>query len=417
MLFALLGDHPDGLDMTRALVESGRHRLAAYSGSAVGAETLRQWGIVFVAVGDVEEILADPAVEAVIVAGPAGVRPAQLRRALQSERHVLCVHPADAGPDVAYEAQMIQGDTGQVLLPLLPEALHPAFRRLAEVVGLRHGRSSPEAHEKEIASLPAQAASSITLLEGERSSTESVLVEADAPDGRPGVPGWNVLRLVGGEIGELSAFAAAEELLPQEPLLLAGGFLGGGLFRMTLLPRQPESRWRLTLAGAHQRAELLFPQGWPGPARLTWLDDAGRTQEESWPSWDPWPALVLVFEEAVRNQQHAEGRIPNRQAAPWALSWIDEIRSLELDDAARRSLARRRTSTLDHQIATEEASFKGAMTLVGCGLLWVSLALLILSVWVPWLGWVIAPLFGLFLLLQLFSWALPKNEPNHGSHG
>ena len=95
---------------------------------------LRRLGGEVRCVSDVEEVLADPAIEAVIVAGHPGVRPAQLRRALQSERHVLCVHPPDQTPEIAYEAAMIRNDTGCVLMPLLPEATHPAIRRLAEFV-------------------------------------------------------------------------------------------------------------------------------------------------------------------------------------------------------------------------------------------------------------------------------------------
>src|SRR5207302_660210 len=91
MRFALLGDHPDGLDMAHALADSGWHELSVYSGPPVGAEYLRRWGIAVKLVGDLEEILADPAIDAVIVAGSPANRPAQLRRALQSERHVLCV--------------------------------------------------------------------------------------------------------------------------------------------------------------------------------------------------------------------------------------------------------------------------------------------------------------------------------------
>src|SRR5262249_54360610 len=53
-----------------------------------------------------EEVLADPAVDAVIVASPLPERAAELRRALQSERHVLCAYPPDATPDAAYEAAM-----------------------------------------------------------------------------------------------------------------------------------------------------------------------------------------------------------------------------------------------------------------------------------------------------------------------
>src|SRR2546430_12578711 len=64
--------------------------------------------------GDMEEILADPTMDAVIVAGDSGQRPLQLRRALQSERHVLCVFPPDQSPDITYEAAMIQADTRRV---------------------------------------------------------------------------------------------------------------------------------------------------------------------------------------------------------------------------------------------------------------------------------------------------------------
>jgi hypothetical protein len=46
------------------------------------------------------------------------------------------------------------------------------------------------------------------------------------------------------------------------------------------------------------------------------------------------------------------------------------------------------------------------MTLVGCSVLWGSLVLLILSRWVPWLGWVIVPLLVLFLALQLLRWVV-----------
>ena len=60
--------------------------------------------------GDLEEVLADPAIDAVIVAGGPSVRAAQLRRALQSERYVVCVHPADDTADLAYEAASIQSE-------------------------------------------------------------------------------------------------------------------------------------------------------------------------------------------------------------------------------------------------------------------------------------------------------------------
>ena len=58
MNFALLGDHPDGLAMTRILVSLRRHQLIAYHGPAVGAEFLRRWGLMFETLGDIEDAIA-----------------------------------------------------------------------------------------------------------------------------------------------------------------------------------------------------------------------------------------------------------------------------------------------------------------------------------------------------------------------
>jgi len=91
------------------------------------------------------------------------------------------------------------------------------------------------------------------------------------------------------------------------------------------------------------------------------------------------------------------------------LSWQDEIRCLELDDAAVRAVERRRVVGLDNLEASEDANFKSTMTLVGCSLLWLSLLLLILSAWQPWLGWLIVPLFGVFLVMQLLRWTSPAS--------
>ncbi len=377
MRFALLGDHPDGLDMARALVESGRHALAVYSGPPLGIEYLARAGLRPPRVGDLEEVLADPGIDAVIVAGSLSNRAAQLRRALQSERHVLCVHPADRLPDVAYEAAMLQTDTGCVLLPLLPEALHPGVRRLAELA--RAGEPEPR------------------LLEFERWSTEELIGSGDAEGRGRSVPGWDVLRAVGGEIAEVSALSGVEaELAPDEPLLLVGRFVDGLLLQATYLPHQAEPRWRLALVYRTGRAALEFEGGWPGPARLSYTDVHGQPHAETWPALDPWAALVDAFEHAM-------------DGGDTAVAWHDELRALELDDAARRSIERRRSSTLEYQEATEQASFKGTMTLVGCGLLWLVPVLLILALWMPKLAWVIAPVLGVFLLLQVLRWVIPRS--------
>ena len=374
--------------MACALAQSGRHRILAYT-AALGEEILQRLGGEARRVSDPEEILADPAVEAVVIAGHPSVRPAQLRRALQSERQVLCVHPLDQTPEIAYEAAMIRNDTGCVLLPLLPEATHPAFRRLAEFVRRKDGDGSP--------------IGTFRLLAMERGAAEEVLDGIWIAGQKPSFPGWDILRTVGGEIQEVSAFAEQEELGESEPVLVAGRFEQGGLFQLTLMPREKAPGWRLTLAGSDGRAELFFPLGWNGPAYLNWADENGEPHEESWERWDPWPVLVEMFEQTVERRAGVGAGLPTGPR----LTWQDAIRGLELDDAARRSVERRRSSLLEYPEATEEVGFKGTMTLLGCGLVWAVLLMMILSVWWPKVGWLIVPLLVVFLALQFLRYLLP----------
>ncbi len=389
MRFALLGNHVDGLALTAAMVASGRHQLLYHAGPAdsVFREHLppgiRQ-------VHDLEEILADPDVELVVVASGPANRAAHLRRAVQSERHVVCVHPSSDTPDAAYEVGMIQQDTRLALVPLLPAASHPAIRRLGEFL-------SPDRSG-------ANGLGDFLLLEIEFWSVGEVLLEAGGAGRRPCLPGWDVLRALGGEVAELSVLAPAEEIELGTPLLASGRFERGGMFQVSLVPHRPEPRWRLRLVGSTGQVELLFPLGEPGPAFLTWRDAAGEMHEETWDAANSWPALVEQIEAAIAA---ASLRVEPGGSRP---SWQDEVRCLELDDAARRSAHRRRTVLLEYPESSEEVSFKGTMTLVGCGMLWGIILLLILSRWVPWLGWAVGPLLGVFLLLQLLRWIIPPPQ-------
>lgn len=389
MRFALLGSHPDGLEMASALVEVGGHELIAYTGLKGHEDYLRRWGASARPVGDLEEVLANPAIEMVIVAGNPSNRPTQLRRALQSERHVLCVHPADQNADIGHEAAMIQQDTKCLLMPLLYEALHPAFTRLAQMLDDPDG--------------PVGA---LQLMDRERRFTGGALLDAEIPGHRPSVPGWDVLRRLGGEIIELSAFTSGEELDVQKPTLLFGAFKNSELFQASLLPNQERAMDRMTLSGTRGKVQLLFPIGWPGPAFLSWRDANGRSQEEAFEVWDPWPTMVKVFEQNLGREKKTSLSRP---------TWQDAVHGLELDEAARRSVERRRTSTLEYQEASEEVGFKSTMTLVGCGLLWAILLLLILSYWAPVVGWIIIPVLVLFLGMQLLRWVIPREQSTDAS--
>jgi predicted dehydrogenase len=397
MQFALLGSHPAGLAMSKALEISGRHKVVVYCGLPAGREMLTSaLGKAISVVGDVEEALANPAVEAVIVASAPQSRPAQLRRALQADRHVLCVHPADISPDVAYEAAMIQGDTGCVLLPLMLDTLHPGIARLAALI--RQGSIGPPG-----------------LIQAELDPAHGAVLNVLGSKPSFSFGFWDVLRFLGGEIAEVMAFGKAERFQENTPLLVEGRFEIGCLFQVTII--SAEQGDRLVLRAGQNHADLLMQEGIGGPSSLIWKGNDQVNHREEWQTWDGWQEMVAVFERALAEPKRLSpaGAVEPVSAVGTSLrpSWHDAVRALELDDAARRSLEHRRASLLEYQEATEEASFKGTMTLVGCGLLWALVALLVLSRWFPWLGWIFIPLLALFLVLQLFRWALTSERAAH----
>jgi hypothetical protein len=347
MRFAVIGDHADGWRLAQALRDSGRHDVVACA-----ACDSPPWPHIR-NVADPEELLADPQIEAVIVASPLGKRIDHLRRVLQSERSAFCVHPVDSRPDGGHEIHMLQGDVHQVVLPILPDAVAPSMDRGPNDV-----------------------------LDLESGSTGTALFEPGQSDGRPIFPHWTLLRRLGGEIVEIAVLASKEDIEAGEPAIGFGKFQDGRLFQATWLSNQKRPQISLTVRGSNDPPTLVADE----PAA--------------------WSALVQRFESAMGRLKSAPRVAPGSGPAVDlrdGLGWQDEIRALELNDLARRSIERRRAYSLDFQEATEEVGFKGTMTLVGCALLWLAPVILIASAWVPWLGWLIVPVLVAFLAMQFLK--------------
>jgi len=200
---------------------------------------------------------------------------------------------------------------------------------------------------------------------------------------RPAFPGWTLLRRAGGEIVEISAFAAHDEVRLADAVLGCGKFQSGQLLRISWLSAQMKNYVRLSFAGVDRE-----------PMEIA-LDDPVL-----------WQRIVERFEFAVEKLKTAP-RVPPGSGPALDLrddlGWNDEIRALELNDLARRSIERRRAYALDFQEATEEVGFKGTMTLVGCALLWLIPLVLLLSAWIPWLFWLVVPVLLVFLALQFLK--------------
>jgi predicted dehydrogenase len=378
MNFALIGGHPDGLAVAAALQGGGHGDLRWFAGPPDAAAALAARGLACQRLSDLEELLAHDEVDLVIVADELKHRPASLRRTVQAAKHVLCVHPADDNPTIAYEVGLILADTRRACLPILRAAPAAAWRKLRELVA-SGGLGALQRIEAEFALPPLPAGR-------ERTWDDTPLPSL-----------WHLLRQLGGEVREVSAFAAAEkELLPAEPVTLSGKFETNGLFQVAVGPRRGD---RLACVGERGQVEIAWPEGRHGPAILR-IGAGPEEQTETHAADGAWRDFAGQLMSALAGKPAA------------AATWHDATRCLELLQAAGESVERRRVVTLVYQDFTEKASFKGAMTATGCALIWISIILLFLSPFAPWLLYLVPAALGLFLILQTLRWVVPDAPEN-----
>jgi predicted dehydrogenase len=86
------------------------------------------------ATGDFDELLADEAVEAVVVATPVPTHASLARRALAAGKHVFVEKPMALGADEAEELVALAAERGLVLMPGHLLLYHPAVVKLKELV-------------------------------------------------------------------------------------------------------------------------------------------------------------------------------------------------------------------------------------------------------------------------------------------
>jgi len=96
--------------------------------------------------------------------------------------------------------------------------------------------------------------------------------------------------------------------------------------------------------------------------------------------------------------------------------WSDAARAVELAEAVERSVRRGRTIELHDEDFSEEATFKGTMTSLGCAVLMFGLVTLVVAAAFRqhgrWL-YVLLVVFLLFLALQLFRLVF-RGRPKSG---
>ncbi|MEW1719131.1 Gfo/Idh/MocA family oxidoreductase [Streptomyces sp. NPDC093109] len=114
----------DGVEVT-AIAAREPGRAVAFAGEHGIPRTLRTY----------DEIIDDPAVDAVYVPTPAALHGHWTRRAIGAGKHVLCEKPFTANADEAEEIAELAESSGLVVMEAFHSRYHPMWARMSELVG------------------------------------------------------------------------------------------------------------------------------------------------------------------------------------------------------------------------------------------------------------------------------------------
>ena len=365
MNFGLLCDDPTAGPLLNALQRHPDHHLtlavlvgpgsSALVSSLSGVKCVDQW----------EELLASRDVDAVIVGGTAPDVWTGAKQLASAEIPLLIFPNLAAGETVLYELSLIRDDSHVVLFPAWSQRFCAAAQQL-----------------------PADR-SKITFVEWQRSVptgaanglTNRVIEDALLPDA-------DLLRCFCGDVDQVTSLRLGESTsgVATQTVKLSGRNF-------------PETTWNIKSSDADV-SRITFQTG-AGPIHLdrnAIPDGASEPVAEH--------QLLDAFAQTVAGDTNDDG-------------WGRVLKALEIVDASRRSLTRRRTIDLHHEQLSERAIFKTQMAAMGCGVLLLTLTLMLgylaLASVVPLSGWMLkllrvlifAPLFG-FLVMQLL---LPLTRP------
>lgn len=318
MNFALLGDADAAYPLLDAVRSAGHSVVrAALADQLIAAHP----ELASVAKCGWEVLLVDSMLDAVIVAGDSDEVQFAAKQLAAAGKPLLVVPRVSFGDGCAYELSLIRDDSHIELMPAFGHRGDPELAALSQ--RLRHGECGVVRRlqiDREL--LTSSNASGLTEDEIEATS----LLDID------------VLHWLGGRYDQVTALRSgqSEQGCSQATLTLAGTNLPDATWTAR---RGSASRWRLTIE----------------------TDREPITIERSDPPSAP-AALVAAF----------AARTP-----PNDLTWADAVRVFDVLDAARRSWRRRRTIDLHNEILSERQQFKTQMTAIGCGMLLLTLVLML----------------------------------------
>jgi myo-inositol 2-dehydrogenase/D-chiro-inositol 1-dehydrogenase len=338
MKFALLGAEPDILPLLAAIRGSVQHTLvAAYETSAAQELDLNSFGVSEID-DEWESLLLGSLADAVIVCRCQNQdrRADQLRKLTQAAIPLIIVHPVGEAI-LAFELQMIQQDSGGLIVPYQPDLDHPVFKELCD-----------------------NKANSGEIPVGQVSVERRLAAGAAADVRRQFARDALIIRQIVGRIDQVSALGAGQELTDYASLSVQMSAENGGIARWVVLP-------------ANEGGTTLWTVHSPDGTTTASLQDNG-----DWTITRPDSVTKRGTVEASHVAALTLDRLAGRQAGrrmPGA-DWDDACRSVELLENVDISKRRGKTIQLHYEDISEENTFKSLMTAGGCLILILLVVLL-----------------------------------------
>ncbi|MGQ0633171.1 MAG: hypothetical protein ACT4QC_01060 [Planctomycetaceae bacterium] len=350
MRFAIIGEAPPAPELARAIAASASHELAAVIGAPALVRTLGLSETAHAARTS-EDLLGTLAIDAVVLAGADDTDVAAARRLVEGGCALLVVPGDSNAATLAYELSLVEAGRPAPHFPLFALRGHPLVERL--LAGLADERLGSIQHVL----LHRHVAADAGLMAAED------IFRALAQDG-------DLLRVLFGEFNQVTANRALD---PTGKISMCTITLAGPNAPQTVWSATAPTGdvpWTLTVVGANGTLQLA---GDADAGRLQLTDPAGAALSAE---FDPGAWLLQAFEGRAQGE-NARAETSTSAPAVASATWHDLIRNADLLEAVERSMRRRRTIDLYFDLPSERGTFKTQMTAVGCGLLVVTLGLVV----------------------------------------
>ncbi len=380
MRFALLGEDPLLMSLASAARRLG-HTLAwaGELGDAPADDLAR------LAISDEdtpwERLLDGDLVDAVFVGRGADEdrRADQIRKLVQAEIPLLVVHPVCMSMLTYFEIDMVRDESQSLVQHYTPGACHPALAELKRLT------ESDDDHE---------------------TIEQVVLDRALSSRGRDDVFSQfvrdvEVINHVAGDVNRVATLKADEVTDAYSSLSVQMSTTRNIVVRWSVGPATNALQGaRLTVVRQSGQTVLQMPDdiaAWRLERSGGGEAIAAASALEDRNDWDDAAEQVQRFSAALQSRNSES-------------TWPSAARSVEVADALERSMKKGRTIELHFEQFSEESTFRGLMTSLGCGLLIAGLFVALIAGLVgdafdigPAHGWyyLVLAVFVLFLLVQL----------------